>query len=111
MHNQEFIEEMKAKLEEEKGRLVSELHKEAHVADGEIQANYPDYGRNEEDNATEMEDYQANLATTTAIKERLEEIEVALQRMESNTYGVTEDGQDIPENRLRANPAATTLVI
>ncbi len=101
MHTQEFINEMKARLEDEQSKLLHELDEE------EI----PEYGRSEEENVTEMEDYQSLVATTNAAKERLVEIEEALERINTNTYGVTEDGQEIPEDRLRANPAAKTRIV
>ena len=102
---------MKGKLEEERKQLQAELKGDSHVADGEYQANFPEYGRSEEENVTEMEDYQSILATTNAAKERLVEVEEALDRIHTNRYGVTDDGQEIPEDRLRANPAASTLII
>ncbi|OGY37251.1 MAG: hypothetical protein A3E36_01020 [Candidatus Andersenbacteria bacterium RIFCSPHIGHO2_12_FULL_45_11b] len=111
MHTQEFIEEMKKRLEDERAQLNNELQQDSHVADGELQANYPEYGRSEEENVAEMEDYQALVATTTAVKQRLAEVEDALDRIHTNTYGVTEYGADIPEDRLRANPAATTVIV
>ncbi len=101
MHTQEFIEEMKQALLDEKKTLSGEA---------EESANFPDYGRSEEENATEVADYQALAATNTAATERLAEIDAALERIEKQTYGVTEDGDIIPEGRLRANPAATTII-
>lgn len=102
MHTQAFIEEMKQRLLEERKTLSGEA---------EESANFPDYGRSEEENATEVADYQALAAANTAVTQRLEEIEAALQRIEKQTYGVTEDGTTIPEDRLRANPAATTVIL
>lgn len=99
MHTQDFIEEMKARLEEEQASLKGEFIEEA-----------PDYGRSEEDNATEVADSEALTAASSSAKLRLEEIEAALSRIASGTYGVTEDGVEISEARLRANPAATTVI-
>ncbi|MCE9643311.1 MAG: hypothetical protein K8Q97_03260 [Candidatus Andersenbacteria bacterium] len=102
MHTQDFINEMKARLESEKALMLGELSEDS---------SFPDYGRNDEDNATEVENYQSMSAVTSAAKERLDEVEDALNRISAGTYGVTESGEMIPENRLRANPAATTLVV
>ena len=102
MHTQDFINEMKERLESEKALMLGELSEDS---------NFPDYGRNDEDNATEVENYQSMSAVTLAAKERLDEVEDALARISAGTYGVTESGEMIPENRLRANPAATTLVV
>jgi RNA polymerase-binding transcription factor DksA len=100
-HTTKFIAEMKEALQRERQQLLPEL-KETEVV--------PDYGRNDEDNATEMADFQATSATKRTIEDRLKEIDEALERIESGTYGLTSDGKPIPEERLRANPAATTTV-
>lgn len=100
-HSAEFLAEMKAKLEAEKQQLDTEV---AATKD------FPDYGRNEEENATEVADYQAAAATEDMLARRREEVEAALQRIADSTYGLTNDGKIIPEDRLRANPAATTTV-
>lgn len=101
MHTKEFIEEMKQRLLEEKQSLKGELKE----TEG-----FPDYGRSEEENATEVADFQARSATSTAASERLDEIDAALARIEDGAYGTSEDGALIPEERLRANPAATTII-
>lgn len=99
MHTQAFIEEMKKALETERAALTGEVIDEA-----------PDYGRSEEDNATELADYEAAAVASTSAKLRIEEVDAALARIAAGTYGVTEDGVEIPEGRLRANPAATTVI-
>lgn len=99
MHTQSFIDEMRVRLEEELVILKGEVIEEA-----------PDYGRSEEDNATEVADSEALIAASSTAKLRLEEIEAALERISTHTYGTTEDGVLIPEDRLRANPAATTVI-
>jgi RNA polymerase-binding transcription factor DksA len=98
---------MKQKLVEEKTRLEADLN----IIASKKGAKFPDYGRSDEDNATEIGDYTATAATETALTERLRSIDEALQRIQDNTYGITAEGEFIPENRLKANPAATTLVI
>lgn len=100
-HSQEFIAEMEVLLRQEKAHLE---------ADRAAHADFPDYGRNEEDNATEIADFSATSAAKEEQEARLGEVEAALARIKDGAYGVTKDGQFIPENRLRANPAATTLV-
>jgi RNA polymerase-binding transcription factor DksA len=100
-HIPEFIEEMKEALQRERQQLK-----------GEVQAtdDFPEYGRNDEDNATEIADYEVTTATNRTLEERLKNIEEALSRIEAGTYGVTEEGRLISEERLRANPAATTII-
>lgn len=110
MHSPEFVNEMKTALDREAQEVRDKLTRLAHKDEGDYQADFPDYGRNEEENASEVADYQATFATTEAIEARLEELEAALKRIEEGTYGLTAEGEEIPEDRLRANPAATTLV-
>ncbi len=109
-HPKQFIEEMKKLLLEEQSQLKHKLGVLAQQHHGDYQATVPDYGRNEEENVTEVADYTAFSATTEAAEERLKSVEEALRRIEDGTYGVTKDGELITENRLRANPAATTII-
>lgn len=110
-HSAEFIEDMKKALLSEKQVLESELGEIAHkdVAN-EYEANYPDYERDEEANAMEMADFESANATTKATQERLNDVQRALAAIDEGKYGLTVEGDLIPEDRLRANPAATTLV-
>jgi len=110
IHTDKFIEEMKQLLNQEKIELDQELKSEAHNQDGDEVANFPDYGRHDEDNATEIADYTAQSAIVESKEARVKEIEAALKRVEAGIYGVTKNGDKIPEKRLRANPAATTTV-
>ncbi len=109
-HNEQFVAEMSQKLEEEQAQLEAELKQIAHKSNGDYQSNVPEYGRQDEENASEVADFEAANATTEAIETRLKEVQKALKSIEKGTYGVTEDGEEIPEERLRANPAATTLI-
>lgn len=99
MHTQQFIEEMKKRLEEERAALTGEVIEDA-----------PDYGRSEEDNATEVADQEALHAASSSATLRLADVEDALARIAAGTYGITQEGELIPEGRLRANPAATTVI-
>jgi len=100
-HNQQFIEEMKQLLTAEKANLEREITREEQ---------FPEYGRHDDENAAEMADYSAAAATEETLEARLKEVDGALQRIVTGTYGQTENGELIPEERLRANPAAITLV-
>jgi len=100
-HSSQFISEMKSLLDAEKGQLEREI---SHTRD------FAEYGRNDEDNATEISDFAASSSTHDALKERLSNVLVALERIKAGSYGLTETGEIIPEDRLRANPAATTTL-
>ncbi len=109
-HAPDFIAEMKAVLTEEKHKIQQELSVISHEQDGERVANFPEYDRDEEVNATESADFQATESTTLTLRERLKEVEKALMSIEAGSYGKTAEGELIPVERLRANPAATTII-
>ena len=113
-HSPEFIDEMKKSLVEEQATLESELaslaHKTGTPGSGNYEANFPEYGRHDEENVTETADFLALQSTTETLEKRLAEVRSALQRIEEGTYGVNGEGELIPEDRLRANPAADDVV-
>ncbi len=106
----EFIQEMQARLEDERQKIKSELNQDAHQEHSDYVANFPEYGRTDEENVSEIADYTTLNATTEALESRLDDVNSALNRISNGTYGVTDSGDIIPEERLRANPAANTLV-
>ena len=106
-HSSEFIAEMKEKLEQESVELQRML---GLITNSAGTAQYQEFGRNEEDNVTEIAEHVATAGTEATMKERCKNINSALERIEKKTYGVTDEGELIPEARLRANPAATDVV-
>ena len=109
-HSPAFIAEMKERLLVEQQELEAALGKNAHLEHGSYEANMPEYERDMEVNAMESADAGAASATTEAEEERLKKLTAALARIEAGAYGVTTAGELIPEARLRANPAATTII-
>lgn len=109
-HSPKFIQEMKDKLLLEKKELEAMLGREANTQQGDFVAKFEEYGRNAEENVTEVADYVAKQAAVDAGETRLHEVTKALGHIAEGTYGVTDKGELIPEDRLRANPAAATLV-
>jgi len=109
-HSAEFIAEMKQRLEAEREQLRSRLKGNAHLDHGNYVGTAPEYERDEEENAMEAADQVAIEEITETEEARLKEVEAALGRLAAGTYGVTPAGDTIPEERLRANPAATTIV-
>jgi DnaK suppressor protein len=107
------IEELKEKLLEEKARLERDLGKIAKKENGDYEAKYPeDLGRDQDENAEEVEEYATQISITENLEKRLKEVEDALARIEKGTYGICENCQEkeIPLERLRANPAARTCL-
>ncbi|MEX0934743.1 MAG: hypothetical protein WDZ70_00250 [Candidatus Paceibacterota bacterium] len=61
--------------------------------------------------ADKMEEYEADTATLKEVETRFNFVKRALEKIEKGTYGIDEvDGEAIPEERLRANPAARTKI-
>lgn len=113
MLEQKILDELKAKLLEEKKNLEAELSKIATKGDEEeYEAKFSDIGRDEESNADEVEEYTVNLSITETLEKKLKEVNDALERMEKGTYGQCENcqGEDIPLERLQAYPAAKTCI-
>lgn len=109
-HSEEFIAEMRQRLETERQQLLSRLGGHAHLEHGDYVGTAPEYERHDEENAMESADQVTIEGITEAEESRLKEVAAALGRIEAGTYGVTRAGELIPEGRLRANPAATTVV-
>lgn len=101
MLSNEFIEEMKAKLLEEKSHLEAELsgiHEHTEVGD------------DLDENATELQMDEVNQNLSESVSSDLEKINVALQKIANGTYGTDSDGNEIGEDRLRAIPWADKAI-
>jgi RNA polymerase-binding transcription factor DksA len=103
MLSQEFIEEMKNKLLEEKERLSGELSESpVHTELGQDAA--PD------SNAQEVELDDVNADLRFRIQGDLEKIDKALGKIEAGTYGTDDEGAEISEERLRVIPWADQAI-
>ncbi len=101
MYTPEFIEEMKTRLTEERDGLEKELASfSAHT----------EVGTEMDENATEIQIDEVSQNMRERIQTDLEKIEKALQKIDEGTYGTADDGQEIPEDRLRAMPWADTVI-
>lgn len=61
------------------------------------------------DDADITEDFEEKIARLNVLEAGLKQIEKALRAIENGTYGICEvSGEPIPEERLLANPSATT---
>lgn len=62
-----------------------------------------------EDVALSIEEYEQNQETVRKLETQLHEVNSALSKIETGTYGICEtDGGKIEEDRLHANPSART---
>ncbi|MFH1366985.1 MAG: TraR/DksA C4-type zinc finger protein [Patescibacteria group bacterium] len=109
-----FIAEMKEKLEGERADLrkrLGALGPEDKKAKDEFHAKLPQYGDSDEDNATEVAQYQDDLSLEGNLQGKLAEVDKALDRLEKGDYGKCENcGEEIPRERLEVNPAASVCV-
>ena len=110
-----MLKNYKVKLEEEKKLLEDELGTLGRVdktgdweavPEGEI---YAQEVQDEGDMADRAEDYEERSIKLDKLETRLNNIKKALEKIEKGEYGICEKcGKKIEEDRLEANPAATT---
>lgn len=111
MLDQTKMEEMKGKLIEEKIKLEADLDKIAIQTEEGYKAKVEDLGREEDDNAEEMEEKEANQGLIQVLSKNLSDVDKALEKFEGGTYGKCEHcSENIPEARLDAYPAAKSCV-
>lgn len=105
----EILQELKEKLLSEKARFEEELNRIAKPINnkGDYETSFTDIGKDEDENASEVEEYTDNLALESNLQKQLGDISEALERMENETYGLCENcSKEISIERLRAYPAA-----
>lgn len=105
------LTELKEKLTQERGRIREELSRIAKPTkdSDDFNTTFNDIGDDEDENASEVEEYTDNLAIEAVFEKQLKEIAEALEKIDLGTYGKCENcKKDIPIERLRAYPAAKT---
>jgi len=112
--DKKILSELNAALLKEKSDLEENLGRIAKPVDqahGDYQATFENIGTDREDNTTEVEEYTDNLPVELTLEKKLQDTIAALKRMADGKYGFcTNCQEEIPVERLRANPAATTCV-
>jgi len=110
----EFVASQKEKLLAEKNLLESELNKistKDKNLEGDFDANFPDYGRSPEDNATEEEVYSSRVGIENSLEVKLQDVNLALKNITENKYGICDKcGAELEQGRLEAMPSATRCV-
>ncbi len=110
---QEFLGEMKIQLEAEQTRLETELSRFAKSTgtEGSYETTFQDMGTDEEEHASEVEQYVDDIALESNLEAQLKDAIDALDKIEAGTYGTCEaSGEEISEERLRIYPAARTAI-
>lgn len=109
-----FTEEMKTSLLEEKKKLETELSKFAHrnpKAKDDFDTDFPEFGDDEDENASEVATYSNNLSLENELEKALRDVNNALTRIEDGSYGVCKYCKsEIAENRLRARSTSTSCI-
>lgn len=113
--DQKNIDELKAKLLEEKQRLEEELYsvgkKQKSAAGDDWRPRYENIGDDWDENAYEVAEFATKVPIESALEESLNAVTAAFDRIEANNYGWCEvDKKPIPLERLRVNPEATTCI-
>ena len=100
----------KEELEQNLGRIAKPVNKKT----GDYETTFDQLGNDEDENATEVNEYVDNLGVENTLEKRLGEVIEALERMGSGTYGYCQNcgngNQEIDLERLKANPAAKTCL-
>ena len=112
MNNKNLLKE---KLEQQKNLLISELQKFAEKdknLKGDWDTKYPQHnggvgGQQLEDAADQVEEYTTLLSIEHNLELRLQDIEIALKKIEKEDYGKCEKcGKEINSERLEVYPEA-----
>lgn len=114
MPSQEFIKQKKEQLLKEKEGLEKRLagfsHKNEQVS-GDYDADFPQYGDDEDENAREVAAYSDNLSLEHNLEKALRDVNKALGRIKDGTYGICKYcGEEIGEKRLEARPVSSACV-
>ncbi len=109
-----LLAELKDKLLTEKSRLEQELSRLGTPTgvEGDYATKYAtDLGDDPDENASEVEEYVDNVAVEETLESQLKDVNDALAKIETGTYGICEKtGESIPVERLQVYPAARTKV-
>ncbi len=108
--NKKTAEQLKQVLLKEKENILKELDSFANknsAHENDYDAQFPDYGDDEDENASEVADFESDLYLEKTLEKSLEKINEALEAIEKGSYGkCIECGKTIPEERLLAFPTA-----
>ena len=113
--NQTFIETMKERLLEEKGRIEGELSKFAHrnprAKETDFDADFPNIGDKSDENASEVAQFSDNLSLENELEKALRDISSALKAIDDDLYGICKYCQQmINERRLEARPTSSSCI-
>ena len=110
----ELLEKIKGILLEEKERFERELSQFAEKnprVEGDYDAQFPEFGEKDDDNAQEVEQYTVRKPLEISLEKTLRDVNNALERLDEGTYGICKYcGEPIDEKRLLARPTSSSCV-
>ncbi|MDD4995113.1 MAG: TraR/DksA C4-type zinc finger protein [Patescibacteria group bacterium] len=112
--DQEFIKQIKKNLETERTRLEEELKefttKNKHNPE-DYNAEFPQLGDKEDENANEVALYSDNLTLERTLEKSLRDVVKSLERIEKGEYGICKYcGKEISKERLLARPTSSACI-
>jgi len=109
MIDKAIVKKNKQRLEKERVRVQKLLSR---VTNADGTPKYPDFGNADDENATEVAEYEANIAEEADLEIKLKAVEAALQKIVDGQYGICAiGGEDIPVERLEVVPEAATCTV
>lgn len=104
---EEKLGEEKAKLEDELSRFAQRNPHD----DADFNADFPQLGDKEDENASEVAEYSKDLTLERTLEASLKDVNKALDRIKDGTYGTCKYcGKAIDEKRLMARPTSTSCI-
>ncbi|MFA5075974.1 MAG: TraR/DksA family transcriptional regulator [Patescibacteria group bacterium] len=105
------LETIKQDLLNRRNQIAKELKETTGGDNKAIDANFPQFGDKEDENASEVAAYSDNLSIEFTLQKTLEDIDKTLESIDKGTYGVCRYcKQPIDEKRLLARPTSSACV-
>lgn len=108
------LKTIKAELEAERDRLeaqLSQFTKRNPHNPQDFNADFPQLGDKEDENAAEVDTYATNLTLERTLESALRDVTSSLDRIVKGTYGKCKYcSREIDEKRLRARPTSSSCV-
>jgi len=112
--SKDFLKQVEGILLAEKERLENDLKKFAHEdpnAPGGYSSDFPNYGNDESENASEVADYEVRVSLENNLEKSLRDITQSLARLKSGDYGVCKYCKNaIEEKRLLVRPHSSACM-
>jgi len=111
--DKEFIEERKNDLLSRRDSIRRQLSTFAKPTENQddYETEWTEYGEKDDDNVSEVENFERDLTLEDTLEVSLEKINIALKKIDEGTYGRCEKcGGEISEGRLKVFPSATACM-